>query len=335
MTLDCILLIDDTQVTWRKGSIDDDRFLEELMPQATAVVHTPGILLESDYKGSLSALAGGLLDGLTENLAIDQDRSNPLRNNSKHRGEGKYERINRDSALKVAKSYVESRPDTIAQIGPAKGNPFVYVSAEDVFRPFIPSRYITTKREAEAGISSLANAAETIFSGQFRENPRTSELQRRIRPIFVRPGQHCCIPKRGSRADLSTLGLMYHPDVRPEATLGAIPLQIIAAIQEQLPTPLRLQSFSKLLQPDVSPLSPEYQDGKEAASPADLPSPIESFANLLSVPPLNVDTVGEAICDAIADDKVHGILSVKDMLRKESEYARPSSSVRQDFATAV
>lgn len=33
--------------------------------------------------------------------------------------------------------------------------PFVYVSAEDIFRPFIPARYIETKREAELGIENM------------------------------------------------------------------------------------------------------------------------------------------------------------------------------------
>jgi hypothetical protein len=33
--------------------------------------------------------------------------------------------------------------------------PFVYISAEDIFRPVIPAKYIETKREAEKGIESM------------------------------------------------------------------------------------------------------------------------------------------------------------------------------------
>ena len=32
---------------------------------------------------------------------------------------------------------------------------FVYISAEDVFRPLISARYIETKREAEQGIEEM------------------------------------------------------------------------------------------------------------------------------------------------------------------------------------
>lgn len=33
--------------------------------------------------------------------------------------------------------------------------PFVYISAEDIFRPIIPARYIETKRAAEQGIELM------------------------------------------------------------------------------------------------------------------------------------------------------------------------------------
>jgi len=47
---------------------------------------------------------------------------------------------------------------------------FVYISAEDIFRPVIPARYITTKREAEENIANLCEA-----SGH------------NVRPVFIRP----------------------------------------------------------------------------------------------------------------------------------------------------
>ena len=46
---------------------------------------------------------------------------------------------------------------------PSKPRPFVYVSAEDIFRPVIPARYIETKREAERGIEQMMSV-----NSQFR-----------------------------------------------------------------------------------------------------------------------------------------------------------------------
>lgn len=51
--------------------------------------------------------------------------------------------------------------------------PFVYISAEDIFRPVIPARYISTKREAEQGI-------ERLISGNLRD---------RFRGVYIRPSQ--------------------------------------------------------------------------------------------------------------------------------------------------
>jgi len=44
---------------------------------------------------------------------------------------------------------------------------FVYISAEDVFRPVIPTRYITTKREAEQMIIYLCENASPAARGVF------------------------------------------------------------------------------------------------------------------------------------------------------------------------
>ena len=52
---------------------------------------------------------------------------------------------------------------------PSKDRPFVYVSAEDIFRPVIPARYIETKREAERVIEQMMSL-----------NPR-------FRGVYIRP----------------------------------------------------------------------------------------------------------------------------------------------------
>ena len=59
----------------------------------------------------------------------------------------------------------------------APSRPFVYISAEDAFRPFVPRRYIETKRQAEIEIGRLCS--NTPEAG--------------IRPIYMRPGELCVL----------------------------------------------------------------------------------------------------------------------------------------------
>lgn len=56
-------------------------------------------------------------------------------------------------ALRVCEAFISSPP-------PIEGiqntpRPFVYISAEDIFRPIVPSGYIEAKRAAEQGIQAL------------------------------------------------------------------------------------------------------------------------------------------------------------------------------------
>ena len=69
-------------------------------------------------------------------------------------------------ALTVLQTYLAEVKDLDAN------KTFVCISAEDIFRPVIPARYITTttKREAEREITHLCEA-----SGQ------------NLRPVFIRP----------------------------------------------------------------------------------------------------------------------------------------------------
>ena len=50
-----------------------------------------------------------------------------------------------------------------AGVDPSTARPFVYVSAEDIFRPVIPAGYIETKREAERAIEQMMS-----LNSQFR-----------------------------------------------------------------------------------------------------------------------------------------------------------------------
>ena len=55
------------------------------------------------------------------------------------------------SALRVCATFVSTALD----VPLASPRAFVYVSAEDVFRPWIPAPYIESKREAELGIERI------------------------------------------------------------------------------------------------------------------------------------------------------------------------------------
>ena len=72
-------------------------------------------------------------------------------------------------------------------------SPFVYLSAEDIFRPFISPRYIETKREAEQAIlDRLASSSEDA-----------SSPQRSIRPVFVRPSAPLSLAQFGAHLTCS------------------------------------------------------------------------------------------------------------------------------------
>lgn len=92
-------------------------------------------------------------------------------------------------------------------------------------------------------------------------------------------------------------GLIYHPHFNPLSTVPATLISASSRLQSLLPDPLRLSHLF----------------GSSAPSDLPLPSPLASLANLATIPPIHVDTIGEAVCMAIADEKVQGVLDVKGM----------------------
>ncbi|KAI1607989.1 hypothetical protein EDD37DRAFT_603339 [Exophiala viscosa] len=150
-------------VTWAKGDILKPTTYTPHLKDADAVVHTMGILLEADYKGVLSGKES-VISGLSRAFSASKQGSpnNPLdRQPGGELGKGEkdgqitYELMNRDSAI------------ALAQEAETEGaNTFVYISAA-AGAPILPTRYITTKREAE---NTIAN--EMI----------------KLRNVFIRPG---------------------------------------------------------------------------------------------------------------------------------------------------
>ena len=155
---------------------------KHLLSGVTGIVHTIGTLLENTrYK---AALRDGNVPGLIGSLASDlcAKSGNPLEADQDKKGT--YELLNRDSgmcsrplqgfitltcvmiqAIRVCETFMSTKPEMKLDVP----RPFIYLSAEDCGRPFIPARYIEAKREAELAIQSMMS-----------KNPH-------FRGVFIRP----------------------------------------------------------------------------------------------------------------------------------------------------
>ncbi|KAL2440734.1 hypothetical protein ABEF95_001394 [Exophiala dermatitidis] len=148
-----------TSVTWAKGDILKPATYTSHLKDANAVVHTMGILLEADYKGVVSGKESPLT-ALSRAFSSTKAGSskNPMdRQPGEELGKGEkdgqitYELMNRDSAIALAQEAERTGADT-----------YVYISAA-AGAPILPSRYITTKREAESIIASRMDKLRNIF----------------------------------------------------------------------------------------------------------------------------------------------------------------------------
>ncbi|GAA5978704.1 hypothetical protein JCM10908_004453 [Rhodotorula pacifica] len=184
------------EVEWKRASAFDPTTYEADLPSCDALVSTLGILFESDYKAQGQARPLSVLKAIAENAT--GSRGNPL----SQRTDRSYERINRDSALALYDAFHASRASTRQD-----ASPFVFISAEDIFRPFVPRRYISTKRAAEAAIWQRSH---------------TASVPQSIRPILMRPS------------------LMYHPHLAPSSTLPATVLEASSAMHRFIPYSFRI-----------------------------------------------------------------------------------------------
>ncbi|KAJ3477419.1 hypothetical protein NLI96_g10478 [Meripilus lineatus] len=237
------------------------------MPGATAVVHTLGTLLEDTrYKSALKeGNVSGLVGAFISSIAEGSCGRNPLEEPKK--GSNSYEVLNRDAALRVCETFLASEPEVEIE-GP---RPFVYVSAEDIFRPVIPARYIETKREAEVCIEEM-----------IQDNPK-------FRGVYIRPS------------------LIYHPHFRPLTSPIAAALDLSATIHSKLPSSIPTPSSF------LRSLSPAFKSSEEY--PLVSPSPFDSVANALTIPPIHVDHVAEAAIIAAENERidVSGVYGVDEM----------------------
>ncbi|PKX92794.1 ubiquinone biosynthesis protein COQ11 [Aspergillus novofumigatus IBT 16806] len=145
-------------VEWAKADLLKPDTYKPFLRDADVVVHSMGILLEADYKGVVRGkepVVSGLQRAFSSSKLGSQ---NPLTRRDGERLEPKerdgqltYEIMNRDSAIALAKESSSEHVPT-----------FVYISAASG-APMLPSRYITTKREAETTIASELPELRSIF----------------------------------------------------------------------------------------------------------------------------------------------------------------------------
>lgn len=172
-----------SSVEWAKADLLKPESYKPFLTNASAVVHSMGILLEADYKGVVQGrepIVSGLQRAFSSSKLGSQ---NPL---TRHEGEAlepkekdgqlTYELMNRDSGMsksncyglfldtrKLTRCYWRNLAIALAQESSSEHVPaFVYISAA-AGAPVLPARYITTKREAEATITSTLPELRSIF----------------------------------------------------------------------------------------------------------------------------------------------------------------------------
>lgn len=263
-----------SKVHWRKADALQPESYADILPGVHGVVHTLGTLLEDGrYKkamaeGNLGALIRSFMNGLV-------DSGNPLENGEKDM-KASYETLNRDSALRVCDTFLSISP-IVQTVGP---RPFVFVSAEDIFRPIISAKYIETKREAEQRIEQM-----------MLEKPS-------CRAVYIRPS------------------LVYHPHHRPLTSPVAALLDLSASLHSKVPS--NIPTPSGILRSLGSAFSPAVNS-----------SSLDSVANALTIPPIHVEHVAEAICAALDPARdVRGVVGVRRMrqLIGWSEKGEPSAA---------
>ncbi|EDN03483.1 mitochondrion protein [Histoplasma capsulatum] len=143
-------------VEWAKADILKPATYKPFLKDASAVVHSMGILLEADYKGIVQGRES-VISGLQKLFATSRPGSqNPLQRQEGEEltfsgGQLTYELMNRDSAVALAQEAVYENVPTFAFISAAAG------------APVVPERYVTSKRDAEALISSSLPDLRSIF----------------------------------------------------------------------------------------------------------------------------------------------------------------------------
>jgi hypothetical protein len=146
------------KVSWERADIVKPTTYVPFLKGADAVVHSMGILLEADYKGVISGRESpisGLRRAFSATKAgsqnpLDRKTNEDLKPQEKD-GQLTYEFMNRDTAITLAQEAAKEKVPAYVFISAAGG------------APVLPSRYITTKREAESTIATEFPNMRSIF----------------------------------------------------------------------------------------------------------------------------------------------------------------------------
>ncbi|KAL2201222.1 hypothetical protein P885DRAFT_25523 [Corynascus similis CBS 632.67] len=156
-------------VSWERGDIFRPAQWAPLLTGADCVVHSLGILLEADYKGVISGRESpiaGLRRAFDPAKGRQQDGGNPLERvrsverdaeasssstQQQQQQQLTYEMMNRDSTILLAKEAAKAGVKAFGFVSAAAG------------APVLPSRYVTTKREAEAIVAREFPEMRGIF----------------------------------------------------------------------------------------------------------------------------------------------------------------------------
>jgi hypothetical protein len=98
-------------------------------------------------------------------------------------------------------------------------------------------------------------------------------------------------------------GIVYHAYYRPLTTPVAAFLDLSAAIHRKIPQGLSTPSSLLRL------LGSNYA----TASSSEIGSSLNSLANALTIPPIHVDHVADAICITLAENNIRGVVDVRRM----------------------
>ncbi|KAL1747528.1 hypothetical protein HDZ31DRAFT_72173 [Schizophyllum fasciatum] len=171
----------------------------------------------------------------------------------------------------------------------------------------------TRKPRPEDKFAFVFASAEDIFRPLIPEGYIASKraAERDIAATIAKEGAHV-------RSVFARPSFMYHPHWRPLSTPPAALLDLFVKLERGAPRGM------------PTPASIMRSLASSGNGPSDLPSALASVANALTIPPMHVDHVAEAIVRAVNDETVSGPLDVvqmRDLIGWSLKGAEPTAQV--------
>ncbi|KAG0245391.1 hypothetical protein BGW41_000018 [Actinomortierella wolfii] len=294
------------KVNWAKGDSLQPSTYQDLIKDTDAVVHTVGLLLEADYKDILhsqsvqelitavqkSTRSENPLERAQQMLATatsSGSASSPPPSSAAKSGLT-YEKVNRDTAITLAKEAEKAGTES-----------FVFISAAFA-PPMVPQRYLTTKREVETYLLSHLHQQQSSGASSPRKPTSASE------PKTTTDQQ---APKQQQEPSSSEAKTSSSPSTSTSAATATTEADQGQKHQGLRPIILRPGFMSTAERPATLPLA-----GLLCVSSTILGKSIRGtipLAQYVSTPPLSMETVARAVMNAIENKNVKGILEVDDI----------------------